>query len=146
MDQQPTNQEILDAINAYATHNDAQMTKHGQTLEKHGEMLEKHDRKLESIDQKLEKHDLMLEKLDQRLDRQESTLDRLNIAIVQMQEDNRLTRERMTRLEELTDRTYHRIDDFLHKMDVHESEIYANRSAYQRLEERVSMLEEKVAA
>ncbi|KKW31139.1 MAG: hypothetical protein UY76_C0065G0002 [Candidatus Uhrbacteria bacterium GW2011_GWA2_52_8d] len=125
MDQQPTNQEILDAINAHVTHNDAQMTEHGQTLKKHGEMLEKHD---------------------QRLDRQESTLDRLNLAIVQMQEDNRLTRERMTRLEELTDRTYRRIDDFLHKMDVHEAEIYANRSAYQRLEQRVSMLEEKVAA
>jgi len=132
MDQQPTNQEILDAINAHVTHNDAQMTEHGQTLKKHGEMLEKHDQRLE--------------KLDQRLDRQESTLDRLNLAIVQMQEDNRLTRERMTRLEELTDRTYRRIDDFLHKMDVHEAEIYANRSAYQRLEQRVSMLEEKVAA
>lgn len=113
----PTLHDVLGAINEYAAKNDQQWAKNEERWTKN----------------------------DDRWAKTDALLDKLTVAVVELQEQGKKTNERLDRFEELGERTYRRIDDFLHKMDVHEAEIMANRAAYQRLEERVTILEQKLA-
>lgn len=71
----------------------------------------------------------------------EQTVDKILIVVLEMQEQQKDISDRLHKMENSMDLLYNRIDQFLHMVDRHEAEIAALRSAYQRLDERLRILE-----
>ena len=71
--------------------------------------------------------------------------DKILLAVLDNQEAIKALGSRLDRIEAIMEKSYSRMDDFLRLIDRHEAEIAAMRSAYQRLEERLEILEKKIA-
>ena len=79
---------------------------------------------------------------DQRLDRIEATVDKLATATINLQDRMMTVEKGIKHLTEQHDMTFRRIDDFLHHLDRNDVEIVSLRSAYGRLDERLTVLEQ----
>lgn len=96
---------------------------------------------LEVLIETSSKTDVRFDKIETRLDRHEETLQRITIVLVNIQERQERMDERLERLERNMTEGFGKMDQFLRIMQTHEAEIAALRSAYQRLDERVTALE-----
>lgn len=107
-----------------------------------GSHLLKIDNHLSSIDKRLDGIDIYLNKLDSRTGRLEDNIVGINTRLMVVEDQV----GRIAHIEEVVDRTFTKIDDFMTVLNRHESEIAALGMKYTRLEDRVVTLESQSKA
>lgn len=88
------------------------------------------------------------EKLDRILEvveKNTKTIDKIIVAVLDNKQEIGDIKVELKTMRENQDRTYLRIDEFMTLIDRHEAEIAALRAKTDRLEERLAILEQKVA-
>ena len=109
-----------------------------------------HDR-MDTFDGRMDKLDGKVDQLDGRMDKQESRInklevlaDKLLLGILDLQATAKETEKRLTRLEEIAEKTFLRMDTFMKKVETNEVEVIALRAGLARAEERIAVLERKL--
>jgi len=115
------------------------------------ERMDKLDGKVDQLDGRMDKLDGKVDQLDGRMDtfdgrmyKLEALADKLLLGILDLQATAKETEKRLTRLEEIAERTFLRMDTFMKKVETNEVEVIALRAGLARAEERITVLERKL--
>ncbi len=102
--------------------------------------------KIDAVNEALsERVDTLVEAIQTLATQNDQRFDRLENLALDTRDDVAIVKVRVSNLERQHEQTFKRVDDFLVLVNRHESEIAASRSAYDRLDKRVTGVEKKTA-
>ncbi|MBD3281669.1 hypothetical protein GF391_02890 [Candidatus Uhrbacteria bacterium] len=138
MNNEPSNKDILEAINTFATAVDMR-------FDEIDKRFEGNDQRFDGMDQRFDGMDQRFDGMDQRFDGMDQRFDKLELAVFNNTELIKGLDGRVIHLEEQHDRTFRRIDDFLVNMNRSSQEITSLRATSDRHEDKISTIEKKLS-
>lgn len=99
------------------------------------------DKKYNHLVEKADRHEKAIGRCEKAFLRNGKSIDKVLALAIENKNDISGILVRMDSIENIVNKTFNKIDDFLMKMNIYDAEIVANRAGINRLDERLTLVE-----